>query len=123
MFKKLMVFGTALCTLLALKVSCNAYLPCGPYELLQTTDFKSGISLPWQLSESDDLNAIAFIKDEKFVVQIDNKGIEKWDVQIRHRDFSILADRKYLQVSFQEDLIQGVRTSIEMVQLIWQMLF
>jgi len=89
MYKKLVVMGLTFLVMLVLKVSCNAA------EMLQTTDFKRGVSLPWQLSQSDEANATASIKDGNFVVHIDNKGTNRRDVQIRHRDLTIYSGYQY----------------------------
>ncbi|WP_050753430.1 glycoside hydrolase family 9 protein [Pseudobacteroides cellulosolvens] len=89
MRKKMLVIGMTLLTMFAAKISCSAY------ELLQTTDFKSGISLPWHISESDEKNSYSFVKDGKYTVHIDQKGTNNWDVQIRHREISIYKGHNY----------------------------
>ncbi|MDP4182679.1 MAG: glycoside hydrolase family 9 protein [Bacillota bacterium] len=89
MLKKLSVIGLLIFTLLAVKMTCNAA------ELLQTTNFTGGISLPWNVSESEEKNSYSFVKDGKYVVHMDYKGTNKWDVQIRHREISIVAGHTY----------------------------
>ncbi|HEY9061038.1 MAG TPA: carbohydrate binding domain-containing protein [Pseudobacteroides sp.] len=94
MLKKLTVVGAALFALLAAKSTCNAG------ELLQTTNFRSGISLPWHLSQAAEGYAYTDVEDGKYVVHIDNKGTNKWDVQIRHREISLVSGHMYT-VKFQ----------------------
>ncbi|WP_050753431.1 glycoside hydrolase family 9 protein [Pseudobacteroides cellulosolvens] len=89
MFKKMTVLGVALFTLLAAKASCNAQ------ELLQTTNFSSGVSLPWHLSQAAEDHAYTYVEDGRYVVHIDKKGTSKWDVQIRHREISIVQGWTY----------------------------
>ncbi len=89
MSKKLSMFCMILFTLLALKGMCSAG------ELLQTTDFRSGVSLPWHLGEAAEDHAYTYVEDGKYVVHIDKKGLNKWDVQVRHREISIVQGRKY----------------------------
>jgi len=95
MRKKLVVMGLVFLVMLVVKVSCSAY------ELLQTTDFKSGVSLPWHLTTGDENNCVAkaFIKDGNYTVHIDKAGLNHWDVQIRHREISIYKKHTYI-VSF-----------------------
>ncbi|HEY9061039.1 MAG TPA: glycoside hydrolase family 9 protein [Pseudobacteroides sp.] len=89
MFKKLTIAGMALFTFMAVKVSCNAG------ELLQTTNFRSGVSLPWVLEESNENNAYSFVKNEKYVVHMDMKGYNKWDVQIKHKNITLQTGHQY----------------------------
>jgi endoglucanase len=89
MFKKLTLLGTALFTLLAAKT------PCSARELIQTTDFRSGVSLPWHLNQAALNYAYSFVKDGKYVVHMDKKGTNKWDVQVRHGDLSIISGHTY----------------------------
>jgi endoglucanase len=48
-------------------------------------DFKGGVSLPWHISESNEQNSYSKVENGMYVVHIDQKGTNKWDVQIRHR--------------------------------------
>lgn len=89
MLKKLSVLGLLCTTALAAKMTGNAA------ELLQTTNFESGVSLPWHISESNEQNSYSKVKDGAYVVHIDQKGVERWDVQIRHREISIKSGHKY----------------------------
>ncbi|KNY28339.1 glycoside hydrolase family 9 protein [Pseudobacteroides cellulosolvens] len=89
MMKKLAVFGTSFLVVLAVGIMCNAA------ELLKTTDFKGGVSLPWHISESFEQNSWSEVRDGKYTIHMDQKGVNKWDVQIRHREISILSGHKY----------------------------
>lgn len=89
MLKKLSVIGLLSFTAVAAASTANAA------ELLQTTKFTGGVSLPWHISESNENNSYSFIKDGKYVVHMDGKGTNKWDVQIRHREIAIQANHKY----------------------------
>lgn len=92
MRKKYLFIALLLFTLLAAKVTCNA---SSAFEMLQTTDFKSGVSLPWMISESNELNSWSEVKNGEFLVHIDRNGEAKWDVQLRHKEISISAGREY----------------------------
>jgi len=96
MSKKLVVMGLTFLVMLVLKVSCSA-----SYELLQTTDFKSGVILPWHIALSEENKCIArgFIKDGNYTVHIDYSGLNMFDVQLRHRAISIQKNHTYI-VSF-----------------------
>jgi endoglucanase len=83
MFKKLSSAVLFLIALLALSATCNAYL-------LQKKVFSgSGASLSWTLSESDLDNAYSFVKDDMYVIHIDNKGEKESDIKVSHSEFSI----------------------------------
>jgi len=68
---------------------------CSAEEILQTTDFKDGISLPWFISESKDINSRSEVIDGNYVVHLDYPGENNWDVAIRHREFQIVKGHKY----------------------------
>ncbi|KNY28341.1 glycoside hydrolase family 9 protein [Pseudobacteroides cellulosolvens] len=89
MKKKLAVIGTSLLALAAGGVTCSAA------EMLQTTDFKGGVILPWKIAESNEQNSWQEVKDGKYVVHMEQKGTNKWDVQLRHREISIKEGHKY----------------------------
>ncbi|MDP4181557.1 MAG: glycoside hydrolase family 9 protein [Bacillota bacterium] len=72
-----------------------ARMTCSAGELLKTTDFTSGISLPWQVIESDEKNTYTYFKDNKFVVHMDYKGTNMWDVKVCHREISLTAGHTY----------------------------
>jgi len=89
MLKKLSVVGFIVSTALVAKMGCNAA------ELLQTTEFTGGVSLPWHISESEEKNSRSEVVKDHYVVHMEYPGKEKWDVQIRHREISIVAGESY----------------------------
>ncbi|KNY28342.1 glycoside hydrolase family 9 protein [Pseudobacteroides cellulosolvens] len=89
MVKKLTLIGALLTASLAGGLTCSAA------EILQTTNFESGVNLPWHISESNEQNSWSGIKDGKYVVHMESKGTNKWDVQIRHQEISIVEDHTY----------------------------
>jgi len=90
MYKKVSLFGTVVLVLLASKSISSAY------EMLQTTNFESGISLPWNLVESEERNARSEVEDGNYVVRIDYPGENNWDVQVRHREISLRKGAEYV---------------------------
>ncbi|HEY9062782.1 MAG TPA: glycoside hydrolase family 9 protein [Pseudobacteroides sp.] len=64
-------------------------------EVLQRTDFTDGLSSPWKLNLSNQNNAYSYVKDERLVVHMDQKGTNKWDVAVEHNDFTIYNGHKY----------------------------
>lgn len=91
MRKKLLVIAVLLFTLLAAKVTCNA----AQAEMLQTTNFKSGLNLPWHISESNEMNSYGVVENGFFAVHIMQAAENKWDIQIRHRELSIVQGKQY----------------------------
>lgn len=89
MLKKLSVAGFIVSTALVAKMGCNAA------ELLQTTEFSGGVSLPWHISESEEKNSRSEVVNGNYVVHMENPGVENWDVQIRHREIAIVQGEKY----------------------------
>lgn len=94
MFKKSAFLGLLLFVFIAVVMTCSAA------EMLQRIDFKDGKSLPWVLSESDEQNSYSLIRDGKLIVHVDQKGASRWDVQLRHREISIVEGHTYT-VKFQ----------------------
>ncbi|HEY9062015.1 MAG TPA: carbohydrate binding domain-containing protein [Pseudobacteroides sp.] len=89
MIKKISLIGVALSVLVGASVPGNAR------ELLETTNFNSGISLPWNLIESDDSYANSSVEDGKYVIHMNEKGVNQWDVRISHKGFSIKEGYRY----------------------------
>lgn len=89
MIKKISLIGMALSVLVGASVPSNAR------EVLETTNFNSGVSLPWNLIESDDSYANSFVEDGKYVIHMDKKGVNQWDVRISHKGFSIIEGYRY----------------------------
>ncbi len=89
MLKKFVFIGALL------TASLTSGLTCSAAEMLKTTNFNDGVSLPWHIWESSEQNSWSQIKDGKYIVHIDNKGTNRWDVQIRHQEISIVGDHTY----------------------------
>lgn len=65
-------------------------------DLLQMHDFNSGISLPWHISESAEENSdFEITENGEFKIMISNGGINKWDIQFRHRGIIIEQGHTY----------------------------
>lgn len=95
MRKKLIVIGLFLFALFGAKMTCNAA------EVLQSTDFENGVSLPWNVSEINEGNSYSKVVDGAYVVHINPSptGPDVWDIQIRHKEFKIVTGHTY-KVSF-----------------------
>ncbi len=89
MFKKLTLLGLLLITFAAAGTVCSAA------ELLQRTDFGSGISMPWIVSESEEAITYSEVVNGELMVHIDQNGMNRWDIQLRHREISIVAGHTY----------------------------
>lgn len=89
MIRKLLSIAVLLATILAAKATSNAA------EMLQTTDFTRGVVAPWKISESNEINSWSDIKNGELVVHIDQNGQYRWDVQLRHREISIIKGHEY----------------------------
>lgn len=89
MKKTLTVIGALLLASLAGGATCRAA------EMLGTTEFKGGVSLPWHIAESNENNSYSSISDGKYTIHMNQKGTNKWDVQIRHREISIIEGHTY----------------------------
>jgi endoglucanase len=75
--------------LLVLPFSSNAG------NLLDQSDFENGVGLPWHISESAEENSDFKIENGKYIVILNKKATEKWDVQIRHRGLTIQSGHTY----------------------------
>lgn len=83
MVKRLLSTALLLTALLALSITSNAYL-------LQKKVFSgSGASLSWTLSGSDSGNVYSSVKDDMYVVHIENEGDKESDIKVSHSEFAI----------------------------------
>lgn len=64
-------------------------------DLLDNNTFDNSIGLPWTLNSSAPANADFEIKDGKYNIKILNQGIERWDIQFRHRSISLVKGNTY----------------------------
>jgi endoglucanase len=74
-------------------------LGINPHNLIANATFADGTSLPWTSSFSDPAKGDVSVIDGALCVRIDNRGNNKWDAQIRHREMVIQAGHRY-HVSF-----------------------
>src|SRR5512133_578690 len=81
--------GCLLLPLLLLPFSSNAD------NLLDQSDFENGVGLPWHISESAEENSDFKVENGKYIVILNSKATEKWDVQIRHRALTIQSGHTY----------------------------
>lgn len=70
--------------------------PLSGHNLLKHGNFDEGKSVPWMTSFSAPATGEGFISDDKeYCVQINDKGVNRWDVQIRHREMNIQKGHTY----------------------------
>ncbi|MCL6479850.1 MAG: glycoside hydrolase family 9 protein [Peptococcaceae bacterium] len=67
--------------------------------LLKNSYFDGKASLPWHISQSDEKNAYTRVENGEYIIHIENGGVNRWDVQVRHREFTIEKGHTY-RVSF-----------------------
>jgi endoglucanase len=64
-------------------------------ELLNNTDFSGGKYIPWTTSYSAPANGNGSVKDGQFCIAVNNKGVNSWDAQARHREMVIQKGHTY----------------------------
>jgi endoglucanase len=64
-------------------------------DLLKNNSFDGGKFIPWNTSFSAPANGAASVKDGQLCVVVDNKGVNGWDVQARHREMVIQKGHTY----------------------------
>jgi endoglucanase len=74
-------------------------LGINPHNLIANATFSDGTSLPWTSSFSDPAKGDVSVIDGALCVRIDNRGTNKWDAQVRHREMVIQTGHRY-HVSF-----------------------
>ena len=79
-----------------------------PHNLIANATFADGTSLPWTSSFSGPGKGEVAVVDGALCVRIDNRGNDKWDAQVRHREMVIQAGHRY-QVSFRAYATQPTR--------------
>ncbi len=83
------VFGSAA---FAIEYTGNYY---SVGELIQENTFDSGRGLPWHVVESDTGKATFDISGGAYNVTVTNPGVNRWDVQLRHRGLKLQSGHKY----------------------------
>jgi endoglucanase len=79
-----------------------------PQNLIANATFTDGTSLPWTSSFSDPAKGEVAVVDGALCVRMDNRGNNKWDAQVRHREMVIQAGHRY-QISFRAYATQPTR--------------
>ena len=69
--------------------------PQKEHSLIKTIDFNDGTSLPWTLSFSDPAKGYAAVENGAYCLHVENKGANKWDAQVRHREMVIQKGHTY----------------------------
>lgn len=82
------------------------------HSLLGQTDFNDGTSLPWTLSFSPPAKGFAAVENGAYCLHVENKGSNKWDAQVRHREMTIEKGHTYT-VSFKIWADQATRASVK----------
>ncbi|HEX9058951.1 MAG TPA: carbohydrate binding domain-containing protein, partial [Clostridia bacterium] len=105
--KRLLSLGIAICMTASLFVSAVSgtsayndpakkiigYTSRG--ELVRKTDFKDGKGLPWKTVETSPGKASYEVSNGTYNVTVENVGVNKWDVQLRHRGIHIELNHSY----------------------------
>lgn len=107
--------GALLAGALALASSCTASVPPHrtggahkltadapgdpAHNLLKQSRFEEGSMLPWMTSFGNGAVGEAEVKDGALCLQIEQPGKERWDAQVRHREFALQQGHTYT-VSF-----------------------
>ncbi len=89
MMKKIALLFSMLLVLIAASMTCSAG------ELLKKTDFKDNFSLPWRLYETNGQSSYLFVRYDRLIVHMDQKGTSKEDIKLSHKDISIVAGNTY----------------------------
>lgn len=63
--------------------------------LLKTSNFDDGKSLPWMASFSAPAAGKAYVENGAYCVDVDNVGTNRWDAQVRHREMTIQSGHTY----------------------------
>jgi endoglucanase len=82
------------------------------HNLLGQSNFEDGTSLPWTLSFTPPAKGFAAVENGSYCLHVENKGSNKWDSQVRHREMTIENGHTYL-VSFKIWADQATRASVK----------
>jgi endoglucanase len=71
--------------------------PASPsgHNLILRESFKDGKSLPWTTSFTQPGDGKAYVENGELCVEVTNKGANRWDAQLRHRDMVIQHGHTY----------------------------
>lgn len=65
------------------------------HSLLKASTFEDGVMLPWMTSFSAPATGEAEVKDGALCVRVNEKGKNRWDAQVRHREIVIQKGHDY----------------------------
>lgn len=82
------------------------------HTLLGQTDFSDGVALPWTLAFTPPAKGFAKIEDGAYCLHVENKGANKWDAQVRHREMTIENGHTYT-ISFKIWASQPTRANVK----------
>ena len=82
-------------SMLAMPAKSNAAQLVGAGDIIRNNTFDNGVGLPWHIVESYPAAADFSIEGGKYNVTIKDRGVERWDVQFRHRGLTIERGHTY----------------------------
>lgn len=77
------------------QVTAPPLTPAEPVNVLENSDFESGVSAPWMPVILDPAKAEAEVKDGAFCVDIAERGANDWDIQLAYRGLNIEDGHRY----------------------------
>jgi endoglucanase len=69
--------------------------PASTHNLILKDNFRDGKSLPWTTSFTLPGDGHAYVENGELCVEVTNKGANRWDAQLRHRDMVIQRGHTY----------------------------
>src|SRR4249920_3469539 len=69
--------------------------PASAHNLIAKASFEDGKSLPWTTSFTLPGDGRAYVESGELCVEVTNKGANRWDAQLRHRDMVIEKGHTY----------------------------
>jgi len=69
--------------------------PQNPHNLLANGTFDDGTSLPWTSSFTSPGAGQALVENGAYCLEVNNRGVNPWDAQVRHRDMVIERGHAY----------------------------
>lgn len=89
--------------------------PANPHNLLGSSNFEDGVSLPWGPSFTVPGAGGTSVVNGAFCLEVTNKGVNPWDAQMRHREIVLMRGHTY-KIKFKAWSSQptSVRTKVGM---------
>ncbi len=82
------------------------------HNLLGQSDFNQGTSLPWTLSFTPPARGNAAVENGAYCLHVEDKGTNKWDAQVRHREMVLEQGHTY-SLSFKIWADKPARASVK----------